>query len=236
MYFRGRHLLVLGGTAALAIIVVLGGVIVTGQAATVQKVSAALACEPGTVNPKTGQHDWLCADRDQRKAETASRASSSPLRHQAAHSARPRRLCTPSGITLTCNIGKLTAAGMPGSTFSETHELDVPSTGASVTQTVTGKYSSPSGNNRGSAVISVPPPNPVSTLLDSSTDFDAKSAHGNGANVQTGTTITLGEQSLQHWGDSFRRRRASRQACRSVSATQLLQTLQTVPAAASAGR
>ena len=84
----------------------------------------------------------------------------------------------------------MTATGTSESTFSETHELDVPSTGTSVTQLVAGRYSSATGNNRGSDDILVSGPNPVSTGLDSSTDFDGKFAHGNGASVQTGPTIT----------------------------------------------
>jgi hypothetical protein len=184
---RGRYLIVLGGAAAaLAMAVaVLGGAAATGRAATPQQVTASLTCQPGTVNPNAngttgcvltvtnigGNSVNSVVVTDNASAGTFLNSSSS--------------LCAASGNTLSCSIGKLTGAGTPGSTFSETHELDVPSSGT-VTQDVTGR-DAPNPNSRGSDTVR---PATATTNLDSSSDFDGKFANQATDSVQTGGAIS----------------------------------------------
>jgi uncharacterized repeat protein (TIGR01451 family) len=165
-------------------VAVLGGAAVAGQAATPQQVKATLSCEPSTVKPGTSTGCVLTVTNvggnnvnNVTITDTAS-AGASFL-----SSSRPT-LCAISDdkLVLTCNIGKLTAAGTLGATFSETHELQVPSTGA-VSQGLQGRYSSTSGNNRGSDSIAVP--DPLSTSLDGSPDFDGRFANEAADFVQT---------------------------------------------------
>ena len=186
MAYRRRYLIVLGGAAAaLAMAVaVLGGAAVAGRAATTQQVRVTLfTCQPGTVNPNPGSTTGCALTVTNQGGNSVSNVVVTVTATGGNFVNSTSSLCTPNGSTLTCTIGKLAALA----SFSETHELDVPSSGATVTQTAMGKYSSPTGNNRGSDSI---PSVSVPTTLDTSTDFDAKFAHGNGANVQTGTTIT----------------------------------------------
>jgi hypothetical protein len=163
----------------------LGVVSATGRAATTQQVRITqFSCQPGTVNPKPGNTTGCALTVTNQGGNSVSNvvvtvtATGGTLSSDSA-------LCVPNGSTLTCTIAKLAALA----TFSETHELAVPSSGATVTQTASGRYSSPTGNSRGSDSI---PAVSVPTSLDTSADFDARFAHGNGANVQTGTTITSG--------------------------------------------
>jgi uncharacterized repeat protein (TIGR01451 family) len=167
-------------------VVVLGGAAVTGRAATTQQVTASLTCQPATVNPKPGSTIGCTMTVANAGGNIVNQVVVTDLASGGTFLSSSSSLCTPSGSTLTCNIGKLTGTGTPGSTFSETHELDVPDSGASVTQTVTGRYS-PNPNSRGSDTI---PSVSVPTTLDTSNDFDGKFANGNGESVQTGTTIT----------------------------------------------
>lgn len=175
-----RSLLVtgLGVMAAIAALAVLGGVAVTGQAATTQQVIATLTCQPATVQPGNTVGCTL----------TVSNTGGNNVTKVVVTDAAPggkflsssSSLCT--GIntdTLTCDIGKLNA----GSSFTETHELQAPSSGTSLVQTVTGRFS-PNPNNRASDTIQ--PPAPVTTSLNSSPDFDGTFANAGGENVQTG--------------------------------------------------
>ena len=178
-----RSLLVTGfGVIAAIAFTVLGGIAVTGQAATTQQVIATLTCQPATVKPGNTVGCTL----------TVSNTGGNNVTKTVVTDAAPggkflsssSSLCT--GIntdTLTCDIGKLTAVGTAESSFTETHELQVPSSGTSLVQTVAGRFS-PNPNNRASDTIQ--PPAPVTTSLNSSADFDGRFANAGGENVQTG--------------------------------------------------
>jgi hypothetical protein len=84
---------------------------------------------------------------------------------------------------LTCTIAKLD--GM--ASFSETHELQLPSSGTSVLQTITGRYS-PKPNSRGSDNIEQ---KTTSTILDTNDDFDARWANANAESVHTVSPAAL---------------------------------------------
>jgi hypothetical protein len=95
-------------------------------------------------------------------------------------------LCVPNGSTLTCNIGQLSGVGTPNSTFTEKHELDMPSSGASVTQTAAGTFSQ-KPNNRGSETIA---PVKAETTQSDNPDFDALFANSGADTAQTDTNIS----------------------------------------------
>jgi hypothetical protein len=158
------------------------GVAVTGHAATTQQVTASLECEPGTVKTTVGC--LLTVTNEGGNNVTAVKVTITASAGTFLNSTDSR--CAPSGSTLTCNIGKLTGFGKLDSTFTETHELQVPSTGT-VVQTMIGRYS-PNANNRGDDDIT--PFLPVETEVDSSNDFDGRFADGNGESVQTGTNLS----------------------------------------------
>jgi hypothetical protein len=139
-----------------------------GQAATTQQVQATISCQPGTVKPGRSTGCLLTVTNIGGNnvnsvivTDTASAGTFSSL----------PSFCTASGSTLTCDFAKLTAAGTGGATKSATYELLSPPTGTSMRQDFTGRYSSPTGNNRGSVSISFTP-SFVITTLDSSADFD----------------------------------------------------------------
>jgi hypothetical protein len=157
-----------------------------GQAATTQQVQATTSCQPGTVKPGKSTGCLLTVTNiggnnvnsvtvtDTASAGTFSSSSSS---------------CTASGSTLTCSFDKLAGAGTPGATKSARYELLAPATGSSVRQDFTGRYSSPTGNHRGSDNITFTPPF-VTTTLDSSTDFDATFSDTATDSVQTDAIST----------------------------------------------
>jgi uncharacterized repeat protein (TIGR01451 family) len=187
MYLRGRHLLVLGGTAVLAIVVVLGGVVMTGQAATVQQVVATNVCQPSP-NAKPGTTIGCVLTVTNNGANSANSVVVSDLVSGGGTLlTTSNSRCTISGNTLTCTIGKLTGAGTSGATFSETHDIQLPdSIPGAVDQTVSGRYS-PKPNSRDSDQIG---PVLTTTTLDDSDDFDAKLAKIDGDSVQTGQSIS----------------------------------------------
>jgi len=172
---------VLGAAAVALATAILGlvGAAAVGRAATTQQVSAGLSCQPSTAKPgkKTG-----CTLTVTNTGGNAVNGATVTVQASAGtFLSSTSSLCAASGSQLTCTIGKLTA----GSAFSETHDLQLPTTGASVSQTVSGQYSSPTGNNRGSATIAVSSPNPVITTLNASGDFDATFSDGAADSVQT---------------------------------------------------
>jgi hypothetical protein len=172
-------------------VAVLGGAAVSGLAATTQQVQATISCQPGTVKPGKSTGCLLTVTNiggnnvnsvtvnvnSVTVADTASAGTFSSL----------SSFCTASGSTLTCSFGKLAAALTPGATKSATYELlapAAPATGMSMRQEFTGRYSSPTGNNRGSDSISFTPPF-VTTTLDGSADFDGRFANEATDSVQT---------------------------------------------------
>ena len=198
---RRRSLLVTGyGVIAAIALAVLGGVAVTGQAATTQQVLATLTCQPATVKPgKTvGCTMTVSNIGGNNVTKTVVTDAASGGTFLSSSSSR----CT--GIntgTLSCDIGKLTAIGTAGSIFTETHELQVPSSATSLVQTVAGRYS-PNPNNRASdtiATVTVP------TTLNATGDFDGRFANAGGEDVQTdglsaGNTYSTGAKVL---GETF---------------------------------
>jgi uncharacterized repeat protein (TIGR01451 family) len=169
----------------------LGGAAATGEASTTQQVVATLTCQPATVTPGSTVGCTLTVKNtglnnvnqvvvtDNAPGGTFLTSSSS--------------LCTGASTspgagtaTLSCNIGKLAASGTAGSIFTETHELQVPSSGTSLVQTVEGRFS-PKPNSRASDTISTVT---LTTSLDSSADFDGRFANANGESVHTGGGIS----------------------------------------------
>ena len=167
---------------------VLGGAAVPGQAAgpANQKVEAALACEPGTVAPGAPIGCTLTVANQggntvNNTTVTVTASGGSYL------STNQPTFCTISEdeLVLTCTVGKLNAVNTPGSSFTETHELLAPGSGEEVTQTVEGRYSSATGNKRGSDTINVTSENPLETELNESADFDGKFSNSAADSVQT---------------------------------------------------
>jgi len=157
---------------------VAGGTAVMSQAATTQQVTASLNCEPGTVKPgrsigcvltvanNGGNNVVKVVVFDDASGGTFLSSSSS--------------LCTGlTTATLMCNIGKLVAGG----TFTTALELEAASTGTSLAQTVSGRFST-NPNNRGSDTI---PSVPLDTPFDDSPDFDGRFVDASGESVQTDT-------------------------------------------------
>ena len=187
---RRRYLIVLGGAAAaLAMAVaVLGGAVGAGRAATTQQVTASLACEPATV--KLGGSTGCLLTVTNIGGNNVNNVNVTVTASAGAYlSSSEPSTCTISSseLVLTCAVGKLTAVGTPGAKFTEIHELEVPTAGSTISQKVEGRYSSTSGNNRGSASISVPQLNhPLITTLSGSDTFDGTFADGAEDSVQTG--------------------------------------------------
>lgn len=182
---RRRSLLVTGcGVIAAIALAVMGGAAVAGQAASTQQVAAALTCQPETVKPGNTVGCVL----------TVSNNGGNNVNQVVVTDEAPGGTFLPSSSslcdvgdgadadTLTCEIGKLTAVGTPGATFTETHELQTPSSGTSLVQTVNGRFS-PNKNNRASDTIA---PVTEETNLNPSADFDGTFANADGEDVQTG--------------------------------------------------
>jgi hypothetical protein len=167
------------GALVLAALVVLIG---SAQAAAPQQVAASLTCQPGTVAPTTTTGCTLTVTNiggnNVNNVTITNTASGG-----ATFLASDNPLCTTSAnkLVLTCTIGKLAA----GAKFEETHELQAPGTGASVGQMLQGRYSSATGNNRGSDSIMILTTNPLPTTLNASPDFDGKFANEATDSVQT---------------------------------------------------
>ena len=171
---------------AATVLVLAVGTAPAGQAVTTQQVIASLTCQPGTVNPKANGTTGCVLTVTNIGGNSVNNVVVTDKASAGTFLSSSSSLCTPSGDTLTCNIGKLSGAGTPGSTFSETHELDVPSSGT-VTQNVTGRYS-PNPNSRGSDTVR---PATATTNLDSTANFDGKFANEATDSVQT-DPITAG--------------------------------------------
>jgi hypothetical protein len=172
-----------GATSALAAAVALGAAAATGQAAAPQQVKAKLSCVPSSVAPGTSTGCTVTVTNI--GGNNVNNVTVQVVASAGSFVAPLDAGCAASGTTLTCNFGKLTAVGTPGSSKTETHELQVPTTGSPITQTLSGRYSSEKGNNRGDAVIMVELPNPVSTTLDASADFDGRFSNSATDSVQT---------------------------------------------------
>lgn len=186
MIVRQRSLFAAGFGVIVAIaLAVLGGAAVTGQAGTTQQVTADLTCQPATVKP--GKTVGCTLTVSNTGGNSVSKVVVTDVAPGGTFLSSSSSRCTGIGTdTLSCDIGKLTAFGTAGSSFTETHELEVPSSGTSLTQTVTGKFS-PNPNNRGSDTIA---PVTVTTNLESSADFDGTFADAGGESVQTGGGIS----------------------------------------------
>jgi uncharacterized repeat protein (TIGR01451 family) len=173
---RLGSLLVAGlGVVAVIALTVLGGA-VTGQAATTQQVKAGIVCEPAEVAPSRTVGCTLTVTN-----EGGNNVTKVVVTDQAPGGtflSTDDSGCTGlNTATLTCNIAKLAS----GEQFIETHELQVPSSGTSIVQTVTGRYS-PNPNGRGSDTI---PEITKTTTLDPSADYDGTFANSNGDSVGT---------------------------------------------------
>ena len=184
MYFRRRHLLVLGGAATLAIAVgVLGGAATKGRAAVNQLVAASIVCEPTTAphGSSTGcvltvTNGGVNAVTSVTVTDTAS-VGAAFLNTSDSRCVISDKAISDDDRVLTCTIAKL--AGM--TSFSETHELQLPSSGGPVVQTITGRYSQ-KPNSRGNDEIEV---KTTSTILDTNANFDARWANANEESVHT---------------------------------------------------
>jgi hypothetical protein len=177
-----------GATLVLVCAAVLGGAAMPGQAAgpANQKVEAALACEPGTVAPGAPLGCTLTVTNQ--GGNNVNNTTVTVTASAGSYVSTSDSRCTISAdkLVLTCAIGKLTAVGTgTTSVFTETHELQAPGSGSEVTQTVEGRYSSPTGNNRGNDVINVTSTNPLATSLNASADFDGKFSDAAADSVQT---------------------------------------------------
>ena len=184
---RRRTLLVTGcGVITGIALALLGGAAVTGQAATTQQVTAEITCEPATVQP--GKTVGCVLTVSNEGGNNVNRVVVTDEAPGGKFLSSSSSLCTGLNTDkLSCDIGKLTAFGTAGSSFTETHELQVPSSGTSLVQSVTGRYS-PNPNNRASDTI---PSVTKTTTLDSSADFDGRFTNANAESVQTGGGISL---------------------------------------------
>lgn len=187
MRARRRVVFFVGALLVLVCAAVLGGAM-PGQAAgpANQKVEAALACEPGTVAPGAPIGCTLTVTNQGGNAVNNTTVTLTASGGSYDSTSKPTN-CTISSdkLVLTCAIGKLNAVNTPGSSFTETHELLAPGSGLEVTQTVEGRYSSESGNKRGSDTIKVTSDNPLPTDLNESADFDGKFSNSATDSVQT---------------------------------------------------
>ena len=188
MRTRRRVVFFAGAMLVLVCAAVLGGAAVPGQAAgpTNQKVEAALACEPGTVAPGAPIGCTLTVTNQGGNTVNNTTVTVTASGGSYLSTSQPTS-CTISAdkLVLTCTIGKLNAVNTPGSSFTETHELLAPGSGSSITQTVAGRYSSETGNKRGSDTIKVTSTNPLVTSLNESGDFDGKFSNDANDSVQT---------------------------------------------------
>jgi hypothetical protein len=190
MGLRRRYVFVLGAaTAALMTAVGLGGAAVTGQAAITQQVTASIVCEPTTAPHGSSTGCLLTVTNNGSNTVTALTVTDTVSVGAAfLNTSDSRCVISDAAISdddrvLTCTVAKL--AGM--ASFSETHELQLPSSGASVVQTITGRYS-PKPNSRGNDDI---PPLSTSTILDTNDDFDARWANANAESVHTVSPAAL---------------------------------------------
>jgi hypothetical protein len=180
---RQRTLVVVGLAVAAIALTVLGGAAVAGQAATTQQVTASLECEPdkGKLGGLVGCLLTATNDGGNSVSKVVVKVETSGGTFVSTTDSRCTGLNTG---TLTCSIAKLAT----GASFTEVHEIRAPTSGASITQTVSGQYSSPSGNNRGSANIL--PPDPLTTTLDGTDDYDGQFANASGDSAETKTGVS----------------------------------------------
>jgi hypothetical protein len=187
VFFAGVVLVLVGAA-------VLGGAAMPGQAAgpANRKVEASLSCQPSTVAP--GAPIGCTLTVANKGGNAVNNTTATVTASAGSYLSTSSSLCSISEdeLVLTCTIGKLSAVNTAGSTFTETHELQAPlqTSGlpTSVTQTVAGRYSSESGNKRGSDTITVPAP--LSTSLNSSPDFDGTFSTEADDSVQTDPITT----------------------------------------------
>jgi uncharacterized repeat protein (TIGR01451 family) len=162
----------------------------TGQAATVQQVVATNVCQPSpSAKPGTTIGCVLTVTNNgTNSANSVIVANVVDAGATFLTTSDSRCAISDDKLTLTCTIGKLTGTGTPGATFSETHDVQLPSSpdDTVITQTVRGRYS-PKPNSRDSDTIG---PVLTTTTLDDSDDFDAKLAKNDGDSVQTGQSIS----------------------------------------------
>jgi len=182
-----------GATLVLVCAAVLGGAAMPGQAAgpANQTVEAALACQPGTVAPSTTTdlNTTGCVLTVTNKGgNNVNNTTVTVTASAGSYVSTSDSRCSISAdkLVLTCAIGKLTAVGTGAtSMFTETHKLQVPTSGSSITQSVVGRYSSSTGNNRGNDSINVTSTNPLVTSLNPSANFDATFSNAAADGVQT---------------------------------------------------
>ena len=156
-----------------------------------QKVEASLSCQPGTVAPSTTTDlnttgcTLTVANQGGNNVNNTT-VSVTASAGSYVSSSDSRCSISEDKLVLTCAIGKLTAVGTgTTSRFTETHELQAPTSGLSISQTVSGRYSSETGNNRGNDTIKVTSTNPLVTTLNGSADFDGKFSNDAADSVQT---------------------------------------------------
>ena len=186
MRARPRVVFFAGVMLVLVCAAVLGGAAMPGQAAgpANQKVEASLACEPDTVAPGAPIGCRLTVANKGGNAVNNTTVTVTASGGSFDSTTVPTS-CTIDGPVLTCAVGKLNAVNTAGSSFTATYELLAPASGDEVTQTVEGRYSSATGNKRGSDTITVAEPNPLETSLDESADFDGKFSNSADESVQT---------------------------------------------------
>jgi hypothetical protein len=185
MVVRRFYVVALGVVAAAVAIavVVLGGAATTGRAAVNQTVTASIVCEPTTAPHGSSTGCLLTVTNNGVNAVTSVTVTDTVLVGAFLNTSDSRCGISANGLVLTCTIDKL--AGM--TSFSETHELQLPSSGTSVVQTITGRYS-PKPNSRGSDNIEQ---KATSTILDTNDDFDARWANANAESVHTVSPAAL---------------------------------------------
>jgi hypothetical protein len=167
---------------------VLGGAAMPGQAAgpANQKVEATLDCEPGTVAPGAPIGCTLTVTNQGGNNVNNTMVTVTASAGSYVSTSDSRCSISDDELVLTCAIGKLTAVGTGAtSMFTETHELHAPGSGSAVTQEVEGRFSSPTGNNRGNDTILITSTNPLETNLNESADFDGRFSNAAADSVQT---------------------------------------------------
>lgn len=161
-----------------------------------QKVEASLSCQPGTVAPSTTTNlntTGCTLTVTNQGGNNVNNTTVTVTASAGSYVSTSDSRCSISAdkLVLTCAIGKLTAVGTGAtSMFTETHELQAPTSGSSISQTVSGRYSSETGNNRGNDSIKVTSTNPLPTNLNGSADFDGKFSNDAADSVQTDPITT----------------------------------------------
>ncbi len=156
-----------------------------------QKVEASLSCQPGTVAPSTTTDlntTGCTLTVTNQGGNNVNNTTVSVTASAGSYVSKSDSRCSISEdkLVLTCAIGKLTAVGTGAtSMFTETHKLQVPTSGLSISQTVSGRYSSESGNKRGSDTVMVTSTNPLVTNLKDTADFDGTFSNAAADSVQT---------------------------------------------------